>query len=383
MDPAILNYLQSQQSMGQTPQGQATQGVTPQGQAYNPFDIGISRAVDSARQSLGMTDKQQDKALRRSLLTFADNMSQQPKQRGFFNNFGSVSKALSPAIGAYDTAEDEALTQNNKLANEILQYKAAEEKKITDAEYNDWYKKHAEAQLAEQSRAHNMTAAYQQQKLQSNQSGSGSKAWEYQAKHNITKIIPEITTKYENNEHILPVIDEFKQLLENSKLTGSSKVAELKRFIARQTGQDESILDAKNMGQFYLEWLGENTKGVLSDKDIAVYSAGFADIEKNPKAAVKVLERQKKKLITDQEIYTRKLNEYERDPGSNLSRINIINRNINAVNKNKEVSLPQTEIKSNSQKMIKMVHRDGREAIVPDNDIEAIKDLGNDGFNEI
>lgn len=176
MNPAVLNYLQSQQGQ---PQGEAQSSPMQQNQGqqapYNPFDSGIRSAIESAKQSLGMTEKQQDKALRRSVLTFADNIAQQPKQRGFFNNFGSAARALSPAIQAHDQAEDEALTQNNAMANQILAYKAAEEKKIADAEYNDWYKKHAEAQLGEQKRSHNLLDRFRRDSLESKNHEKSSK----------------------------------------------------------------------------------------------------------------------------------------------------------------------------------------------------------------
>lgn len=171
MNQAILNYLQSQPQDGsQSPPMQQNQG---QQAPYNPFDSGIRAAIESAKQSLGMTDKQQDKALRRSMLTFADNIAQQPKQRGFFANFGSASRALSPAIQAHDQAEDEALKENNAMANQILAYKAAEEARKAQAEQQAWQRQHAESQLGEQRRYHDMMNAYQQQKLQ-NQQGIGT-----------------------------------------------------------------------------------------------------------------------------------------------------------------------------------------------------------------
>lgn len=165
MNPAILNYLQYQQGQPQG-EGQASP-MQPQGQQapYNPFDSGIRSAIESAKQSLGMTEKQQDKALRRSMLTFADNIAQQPKQKGLLNNFGSIARSMSPAIAAHDQAEDEALTQNNAMANQILAYKAAEEAKQAKAEEQTWRRQHAEAQLGEQRRYHDMMNAYQQQKL--------------------------------------------------------------------------------------------------------------------------------------------------------------------------------------------------------------------------
>jgi len=151
MNPAVLNYLQSQQQPNQNME-QAPQQQAP----YNPFDSGINKAISSARESLGMTDKQQEKALRRSMLTFGDNIAQQPKQKGFWNNFGSVGRALSPAIMAHDDAEDAALTQNNALANQMLAYQAAEQNRQSQEEEKAWRRQHAEAQLGEQRRAHDM-----------------------------------------------------------------------------------------------------------------------------------------------------------------------------------------------------------------------------------
>jgi hypothetical protein len=152
MNPAVLNYLQTQQqpnqNMGQEPQQQAP---------YNPFDSGISKAVLSARESLGMTDKQQDKALRRSMAAFGNNISQQPKQKGFWNNFGSIGRALSPAIQEYDNAEDAALTQNNAIANQILAHQAAEDRRLGQDEEKAWRRGMAEKQHAEQVRYHDMS----------------------------------------------------------------------------------------------------------------------------------------------------------------------------------------------------------------------------------
>lgn len=162
MDPAVLNYLQSQQNNQQPvqPQGMQSQGMVPQqGGAQplsNPFNVGISNAIESARQSLGMTQKQQDKALRSSVLTFANNMSQQPRERGFLNNFASVGRAMSPAISMHDQEEEAAFIQNNALANQILKYQQGDQDRQAAEEQRNWQRGHAEAQLAEQTRGHNL-----------------------------------------------------------------------------------------------------------------------------------------------------------------------------------------------------------------------------------
>jgi hypothetical protein len=161
MNPALLNYLQAQNSQSQGAPDNQMQGMgqpVPNQQNYNPFDTGISKAIESARASLGMTQKQQDKALRSSILAFANNMSQQPRERGFFNNFASVGRAMSPALTTYDQEETAALNENNALANQILKYQAQEEDRRALEEQRAWQRQHSEAQLGESKRYHDLMA---------------------------------------------------------------------------------------------------------------------------------------------------------------------------------------------------------------------------------
>ena len=83
MNPALMNYLQNNQSsnqMADTQQQPNQQQQTP----YNPFDSEIQKAIASARMSLGMNKDQQENAFNNSLLTFGDSMSQMPKRKRFF-----------------------------------------------------------------------------------------------------------------------------------------------------------------------------------------------------------------------------------------------------------------------------------------------------------
>jgi len=158
MNPALLKLLQQQQL--------SSEGFSPEERRVeNPFDKGISRAIESARESLGMTQKQQDKALRSSMLAFASNMSQQPREKGFFNNFASVGRALNPAIQTYDQEENAALSQNNNIANQILQHQVAEQERAAREEEKLWRRGQAEAQLGEQKRYHNLLDNFNREKM--------------------------------------------------------------------------------------------------------------------------------------------------------------------------------------------------------------------------
>lgn len=204
MNPALLNYLQTADA-NQLPEDVESQQMIPQEQApYNPFDEGIRKAITSARESLGMTDKQQEKALRRSMLAFAGNMAQQPKQRGFFNNFGAISRSLAPAIATHDDAEEEALKQNNALADQILKYREAEEKKRSKAEHYNWRRQHEENRLAEQKRYHNEVLKNQRLRFNNKKGQSGKDQFSVDLPENLqglqNDLIP-ITSKSERNSH--------------------------------------------------------------------------------------------------------------------------------------------------------------------------------------
>jgi hypothetical protein len=165
MNPALLNYYQQMQ-MNQGGQGQGV-AMPPAQEPYNPFDAGISRAIESARESMGMTSKQQDRAMRNSLLSFAQNIGQQPKEKGFLANFGAAGRALAPALTAYDEAEDEALTSNNAIATQILQQRAQEQNRLTSDDDRMWKRQMAERQFGESVRQHNLLDNFRNKSLES------------------------------------------------------------------------------------------------------------------------------------------------------------------------------------------------------------------------
>ena len=172
MNPALLNYLQTNQQnqdqIGLMSNVAAEEKPNQQiNNDSNPFDSGIRRAIETARESLGMTEKQQDKALRRGLLNFAANISQTPKQKGFFANFGTASRAAIPAMNEYDTAESGYEAENNVLANQMLNYQKG--LRSEDWERNKFEKQQEleHGKLAESKRYHDLINSSNQAKLTS------------------------------------------------------------------------------------------------------------------------------------------------------------------------------------------------------------------------
>ena len=158
MNHALLDYYRQMQGQGQG-------GDIPPPTPYNPFDAGISRAIEAARESLGMTGKQQDRAMRNSILKFAEEVSGQPWQKGFFANFAAAGKALGPAINTYDQEEEAALEANNALANQILQYQSKEQARAAAEEESAWRRETADRQFNENVRQHNLLENFRNRSL--------------------------------------------------------------------------------------------------------------------------------------------------------------------------------------------------------------------------
>lgn len=150
----------------QQPQNQPT----PPQEAYNPFNTGIQRAIQSARQSLAMTKEQEEAALRNSMLAFGSHIGQEPVQKGFWNNFGAAARALAPAVSTYDQSEQQAEAQNQALAEKLLAYRQHEEAKLAQEEERKWRKKMAEDQFNESKRQHDLLRAFKKDQLEEQRS---------------------------------------------------------------------------------------------------------------------------------------------------------------------------------------------------------------------
>lgn len=177
MNPAIINYAQSQQQLADQMRllndNSQNANSEPINASPNPFDSGIQRAISTARDSLGMTEKQQDRALRRSLLNFASNIAQTPKQKGFFNNFGAMSRAALPAISEYDNAEAEAEMANNAMAKQIQDSQRGLRAEAFEREKFNSQAQFQRDQLAETKRYHDLINANNQVKLTGSKTAHG------------------------------------------------------------------------------------------------------------------------------------------------------------------------------------------------------------------
>ena len=121
----------------------------------NPFDEGIAKAISSTRSNLGMSGDQQHRAINNALLALGNGLANEPVQRGFKNNLGVIGRAMNPALAAYNTSEDAAISENERLASQILKHQRAEQALADSREDKAWNRKFQERKLEEQKRYHN------------------------------------------------------------------------------------------------------------------------------------------------------------------------------------------------------------------------------------
>ena len=124
------------------------QEIQPQGgQSYNPFDLGVSKAIEQSHQNFGMTRNQQHGAINNAVLNFGNAIAKEPVVSGFKNNLGVFGRAMNPALQSYNQSEDTAIKENNALANQILAHKRAEENARRQDEERDYKRDFAEKQF--------------------------------------------------------------------------------------------------------------------------------------------------------------------------------------------------------------------------------------------
>jgi len=130
----------------------------------NPFDEGIAKAVSSTRSNLGMNRDQEHRAINNALLALGNGLANEPVQRGFKNNLGVIGRAMNPALAAYNTSEDTAIAENERLASQILKHQRAQEELEEAKEEKAWHRKFQEKKLEEQKRYHNLLDNFRRDK---------------------------------------------------------------------------------------------------------------------------------------------------------------------------------------------------------------------------
>jgi hypothetical protein len=309
MNPAIINYAQSQQQIADQMrllnENSQNANSEPINASPNPFDSGIQRAISTARDSLGMTEKQQDRALRRSLLNFAANIAQTPKQKGFFNNFGAISRAALPAISEYDNAEAEAEMANNAMAKQIQDYQRGLRAEAFEREKFNNQQQFQQDQLEETKRHHDLLDKFNQAKLEAknksaidsntNPYGYDDKTLGYVAKLNVDEQ-KEIHQKNISSKATLEVLKDMKEIIEEERNNGSwgvggSLSAQAIRAFKKLSGVDKSRQALELMKDPFYQGLKDKFGARITNLDLELFLKTIPDLTQDPEVSIAELQK--------------------------------------------------------------------------------------------
>lgn len=144
----------------------AMQNQSPQQQKpTNPFDAGIARAIQSARESLSArTQEQTYNSLTKGINTTAAMLASQgeaPRRKGLWGNLASLAPAIGAGNNAYINAQEQASQQNEIEADKLLTYQMHEQERRAQEAGNLWNQDFHERQLEETIRRNKENAALQ------------------------------------------------------------------------------------------------------------------------------------------------------------------------------------------------------------------------------
>jgi len=254
--PSNQGYQEEQEDMAypqepayQPEQNYQQQMATPPPAPYNPFDVGINRAIESARDSLGVTEKQQDKALRRSMLSFASDISERPKEKGFFNNFGAIARSTIPALKEYDNAESGYETDNNALANQILGYQHQQQQDANNMEARNWQRDMSERQFASQENQRDLSNDFRERAFEQHNLPPEAKKEEMPLSQ-IIQLSEQLIKKSGNKSRVGRGANLLNKFLPGGNMQLSEDQASLHTLGEMLRGKLYSVLNYRSTGEF-------------------------------------------------------------------------------------------------------------------------------------
>ncbi len=178
MDPEQIALLQSLQPKQQSQR--------------SPFDVGIARAIQSARASLAQPSREQEHAaIRKGFMGFGNQLAQThiPNRKGFWANFAAAAPAIGAGLNEYSTANAQTEQANEAEADRMMAYQAQEQARQAQEAEREWQHGRFDQQLGlqerqfeETKRQHNLLDQFRQNSLENRRTPESKYAHEEQEK---------------------------------------------------------------------------------------------------------------------------------------------------------------------------------------------------------
>jgi hypothetical protein len=195
-----------------------------------------------------MSRDQEHKAINNALLALGNGLASEPIQRGFKNNLGVIGRAMNPALSAYNTSEDTAIAENERLANQILEHQRAEQALADKREENAWHRKFQERQLEETKRHHNLMDNFRRDK----------------EKSLLNKFTKTDTKKSEKDQEKQEALEELKGMLTHAENTVTNLGSEGERSLLAKNFRSKFSNQEYSPDQAKIWAIGEVLRGKLN-----------------------------------------------------------------------------------------------------------------------
>jgi hypothetical protein len=120
MNPEMLMYMQQQP--------QASHRGAPEETTATPFSAGALAAIKSAKQSLGMDEEEQRRAMGLAIAKFFSGMAQPGHGPGIEGALGAAASNIAPALEAYQGEENRVAGLNSALLKQHTDYGIEQQK---------------------------------------------------------------------------------------------------------------------------------------------------------------------------------------------------------------------------------------------------------------
>lgn len=301
-------------------------------QKKSPFDAGVMRAVKSAKQSLALDEDQSDRATREGLYGFSEALQQDQApiaKGGILGRLATAARGVPSGMRAYDQAEDAGIKQNSMIADMANRFRAAEEAKIAKMEQDAYMRQINDEKMALEREKLGEQRDYHNQSLMAKMAAANTK------EPILNKDIRNTNLKNITNERervisdmaLVETLNDLESALKEAKKSGyvgSSYLAAARRKFAKYIGDTKDLDVAEAAKAAYLGRVKQGGGSNPSTFEFTEIMKTVPSVEKNPDAAIKILQKDKANAIERLKRYneySNKLKEsnYLADPSIDVS----------------------------------------------------------------
>lgn len=292
MDPAMLAYYQMAKQRQAMPQNQGQLQAPPMQEAQfdqgeveapSPLLSGVNAARSAAKESLGMDERERQRAMGLAMMQFGASMGRPGYGPGFAGTLNAINQSILPAANAYSQEEARIANMNAYLQAEEAKKQQEAMRMAQKMQESQALQKHREFQEENKQKRHEEQLAsrekYQQLGLSIKQQGLGLKQKQLEDKYGR---VAEVVKGLYNTDYI-PINsvskDEAKDYAKSARVDIKSLDVN-KRAIKAVKDMKEIFEEYPDIGNSFLNYLVAENNGDLDLWQRAIRQSPYIDKKK-------------------------------------------------------------------------------------------------------